>query len=61
MYVMGANSILELPLNGQSTVAPIATLNLPAYTYINGFTVDPSGNIYVGANFSPHHPLTRPL
>jgi len=56
MYVMGANSILELPLNGQSSIAPIATLNLPAYTYINGFTIDPSGNIYVGANYSPPPP-----
>jgi len=56
MYVIGANSILELPLNGQSSVTPIATLNLPAYTYINGFTVDPSGNIYVGANYSPPPP-----
>jgi len=59
VYVMqvdqttNAQSILELPLNGQSSVAPIATLNLPPYTFFNGFTVDPSGNIYVGADLQP--------
>ena len=37
----------------RARVTPIATLNPPANTSITAFTVDPSGNIYVGAELQP--------
>lgn len=45
----GASSVLELPANGQGSIAPTATLTAPANTTFQLVAVDRSGNIYVGA------------
>lgn len=44
------SGILELPANGQGSVTPIATITAPSNNIIfTAVTVDPSGDIYVGA------------
>ena len=51
-----ASSILELPANGQGSVAPAATLTAPANTIFNAVAVDELGNLYVSAENTAQYP-----